>query len=149
MSPVVDNMDAQTLPAYHIWNITAVMRLQQPEFIARYVDKDSPGLRACWNANLHLINFPLGDHGVFGEVRSHQGGETACRRAPRRGHDTGRHRCAAAGWSVSKTRCERRAQADGSLLNHIAGIWEIIRFWKGQDTDTADFDDILNSKWSE
>lgn len=92
------------------------MRLQQPEFIARHVDKDSPGLRACWNADLHLINFPLGNHGVVGKVRSHQGAETAGRRARGCGHDTGRHRCAAAGWSVPEPgRGGEEARSSGPL----------------------------------
>lgn len=113
-------------------DLTAVMRQQQPEFIARYVDKDSPGPRACWNADLQLINFPLGDHGVVGEVRSYQSAKTAGRRAPRRGHDTGRHRCAANRWSVWRSgslAVRRRLQADDSRLNPIARIQGIIRFF--------------------
>lgn len=98
------------------------MRLQQPQFIARHVDKDSPGLRACWDADLHLINFPLGNHGVVCKVRSHQGAETAGRGARRGGDDTGRHRCAAAGWSAPKTgRGGEEARSRGPLESRTHG----------------------------
>lgn len=48
-------------------------------------------------SNSQLVDFPLGDDGVLGEVGSQQGAEAAHRRAARRAHDTGRHRCAGGG----------------------------------------------------
>lgn len=53
------------------------------------------------SVNLQLINFPLIDHGVLGEIRSHlpaaAGAEAAGSRAPWSGHNTRRHRCSGGG----------------------------------------------------
>lgn len=56
----------------------------------RTVSRVQPG-------NLQLINFHLRDHGVLGEIRPDlrpaASAEAAGRRAPRGGHNAGRHRC--------------------------------------------------------